>query len=336
MNFYKKPIIGVFASEKHVNRNGFKLISWIILFLFFLIISCSTMKNSERQIITEDNTGYFFKTQNGCNIFVYDYQPNNAYETSVFIISGITGINHLNEKDIIDLLGNGENRVVVIHPRGTGYSEGKRGDISEFSTFIDDYIEIIKNDKVYNFEQHKIILYGHSMSTSILLAVADKLKHINGAILVNPPYILKKAKGMSPNLWQYFKFATYLIFDKHKPIVNMAGDPSLIENEEDRKESEQRIHDTLIVKYFSMFMMVESKKIIDSMIVYSTKANYPLLLIHGEKDNIVDQKGCKMIFDAWSFERKKYVIIENGTHGKITVILSKNTINEWFDERKNE
>jgi hypothetical protein len=43
-----------------------------------------------------------------------------------------------------------------------------------------------------------------------------------------------------------------------------------------------------------------------------------------------------MIFDAWSFERKKYVNIENGSHGKTTVILSKNIINEWFDERKNE
>ena len=39
------------------------------------------------------------------------------------------------------------------------------------------------------------------------------------------------------------------------------------------------------------------------MIVNSKKANYPLLLIYGENDNIVDQKGCKMIFDAWKFEK---------------------------------
>ena len=294
------------------------------------------MKNSERQIITKDNTGCFFKTQNGCNLFVCDYQPNKVYETTVFIISGITGINHINEKDIIVLLSNGENRVVVIHPRGTGYSEGKRGDISEFSTFINDYIEIIKNDKIYNLEQHKIILYGHSMSTSILLAVADKLEHINGAILVNPPYILKKSKGMSPSYGQYVKYACYMIFAKHKPIVNMVGDPALIVNEEDRKESEQRVNDSLLVKYFSMYVMLESKKVMDSMIEYSKKAKYPLLLIYGAKDNIVDKKGCDMIFDAWNFKNKKYEIIENGTHGKSTVILAKRFICDWIDERKNE
>lgn len=43
------------------------------------------------------------------------------------------------------------------------------------------------------------------------------------------------------------------------------------------------------------------------------------LLIYGEKDNIVDEKGCDMIFDAWKFEKKQYVIIENGLHGKLTV-----------------
>ena len=51
-----------------------------------------------------------------------------------------------------------------------------------------------------------------------------------------------------------------MIFARHKPIVNMAGGPSLIENEEDRKESEQRINDPLLVKHFSMYMMMESKK----------------------------------------------------------------------------
>jgi alpha-beta hydrolase superfamily lysophospholipase len=202
-----------------------------------------------------------------------------------------------------------------------------------FSDFINDYIEIIKSDKDYNSKQHKIVLFGHSMSTAVLLAVANKIENIGGAILVNPPYILKKAKGMSPEFNQYLKYAWFYLFDKNKPIVNMAGDPTLIENEEDRKESELRINDPLLVKYFSMYMMMESRKLMKSMINYSKTANYSLLLIYGEKDNIVDKKGCDMIFDAWKYENKQYVVIKNGTHSKSTVVLSKNMINKWINDR---
>jgi alpha-beta hydrolase superfamily lysophospholipase len=231
-----------------------------------------------------------------------------------FLISGITGINHHAEKDIIEQLGITENRVVVIHPRGTGYSDGVRGDISnfsDFSDFINDYIEIITRDKDYRSKQHKILLFGHSMSTAVLLAVADKLENVSGAILVNPPYLLKKAKGMSPSFGQYLKYAWYYIFEKHKPIVNMAGDPSMIENEDDRKDSESKINDPLLVKYFSMYMMTQSRKLMNSMIKYSQTANYPLLLIYGEKDSIAEKKGCDILFDAWKFEKKQCVSIKN-------------------------
>ena len=305
------------------------------IYLFFLLstlFSCSSMKNLERPIVPSTDDGYFFITKNGCQLFIYYYQPIENYNATIFLISGITGINHNIEKDIIEQLSNNKNRIVIIHPRGTGYSGGKRGDISDFSDFINDYLEIIKSDKDYYSKQHKILLFGHSMSTAVLLSVADKLENVGGVILVNPPYILKKAKGMSPSFVKYFKYAWFYLFEKHKPIVNMAGDSTIIENEEDRKDSELRINDPLLVKYFSMYMMTESKKIMNSMIDYSKTANYPLLLIYGDKDNIVDKKGCDLIFDAWMFENKQYVIIENGTHGKSTVLLSRVIINKWLNE----
>lgn len=312
--------------------NKLRIYRYIFGFLYILF-SCSQMKNIEKPNVHNDSIGEFYNTKDDCRLFFYDFRPNENYKSTIFIISGITGINHNNESDIIELLSNNENRVVVIHPRGTGYSDGKRGDISNFDNFINDYSEIIKNDKDYISKQHKIFLYGHSMSNAVLLAVADKLENIGGAILINPPYIQKKSKGMSPSFGQYVKYACYMIFAKHKPIVNMAGDPALIENEEDRKESEQRVNDLLLVKYFSMYVMLESKKIMDSMIDYAKNADYPLLLIYGAKDNIVDKKGCDMIFEFWKFEIKQYSIIENGAHGKSTVILSKDIINKWLNDR---
>jgi len=290
------------------------------------------MKNFEKPEIIDKNEGYFFTARDGHGLFIYDYKPLQNYKSTIFIISGITGINHNSEKDIIELLSNHENRVVVIHPRGTGYSDGTRGDISNFNDFISDYSEIIRTDNDYSSKQHKIFLFGHSMSTAVLLAAADSLQNVAGAILVNPPYMQKEAKGMSPSFGQYIKYACYYLFAKHTPIVNMAGDPTKIENEEDRKESELRMNDPLLVKYFSMYMMTETKKIMNSMIDYSKTANFPLLLIYGEKDNIVDKKGCDLIFENWKHLNKQYALIPKGSHGKSTVKLASEIIKKWINK----
>ncbi len=304
---------------------------YYIVLITLIFSSCLSMKNPNRPKVPNNSNGYFFHVKDDSSIFIYNYQPVQEYKTTIFLISGITGINHINEKDLIEQLGNNKNRVVVIHPRGSGYSDGKRGDISDFSLFINDYIEIITSDKDYNFNNHQIILYGHSMSSAILLAIAEHLDKIDGAILVNPTYILKESKGMSPSYSEYLKYAWYYIFARHTPIVNMSGNPDLIENVEDRKESESRMNDSLLVKYFSLYMMMEAKKVMDSMIDYSQKAKYPLLLIYGMNDNIVDKKGCDLIYEKWNCENKKYSIIENGSHGKSTVKLAKGIINHWID-----
>jgi len=291
-----------------------------------------TMKNPVRPNMLDNSEGQFFRAEDGCNIFIYDYKPVQEYKSTIYIISGITGINHNNEKDIVKQLSNNQNRVVVIHPRGSGYSEGQRGDISNFYLFINDYIEIITQDNDYKTKNHPIILYGHSMSCSIVTAIAEKTKNISGAVLVNPAYIIKESKGMSPNFGEYLKYAWYYVFAKHKPVVNMAGNPDLIEDENDRKESEVRINDPFLVKYFSLYMMMEAKKTMNSMLDYAKKADYPLLLLYGTNDNIVDKKGCDLIFKEWNCNNKQYHLIENGSHGKSTVKLASGIIKDWISE----
>lgn len=192
------------------------VITMLILLSFY---SCTSMKNYDKSVNIDKSEGHFYKVRDGNQLFIYDYKPIENYNSTIFIISGITGINHNSEKDIIDLLANNENRVVVVHPRGTGYSDGTRGDISNFNDFINDYSEIIRNDRDYGSDQHKIFLFGHSMSTSVLLAAADSLHNIAGAILVNPPYLRKEAKGMSPSVGRYIEYAGYYLFAQHTPIV---------------------------------------------------------------------------------------------------------------------
>ncbi|MFN8393970.1 MAG: alpha/beta hydrolase [Bacteroidia bacterium] len=280
------------------------------------------------------NEGHFFLTKDKTEIFIHEFEPRPDYASTIFIISGITGINHNAEADIIQQLSNGDNRLVVIHPRGTGYSSGKRGDIKDFDAFITDYIEVIRSDKDFNSKQHGVILYGHSMSTAVTLALSSAIGNLKGVILVNPPYRTKKAKGMSPSLGDYLKFVGYFLFDRHTPIVNMAGDPSQIENEEDRLEAESRAKDPLLVKYFSMYLMAKSGKLIGGMLDHCKTADYPLLLLYGLNDNIVDKAGCDIIYREWKCPIKQYNLIEAGSHGKSTARLARGIINDWVRERR--
>jgi len=306
------------------------LIVTVLLSIFILLNFCTGKKNPDRPIPSVSEAGTFVTVRDGIKIFVYEFVPASDFKNTIYIISGITGINHKSEKDIIELLSNNENRVVVIHPRGTGYSEGKRGDNSDLSDFIGDYAEIIKGDTYYNDSNRKIILFGHSMSCAIALYVAGEIQKTDGLILVNPPYKLKSARGMSPGLGDYLKYVGYYIFAPHVPVVNMAGDPSIMENEADRSESEIRINDPLLVKYFSMRYMSQSKKVMDAMVKNSQQADYPLLLVYGDSDMIVDKAGCDEIFTAWKSQNKTYEIIPGGSHGESTVLKGSDIIRKWM------
>jgi len=304
----------------------------IILVTIFAIrfSSCATMKNFDRPLPTNESEGTFHATSDGTRIFVHTSLPKGDISASIYLLSGITGINHNSEKDIIEALVGEKNRVVVIHPRGTGYSEGKRGDIEDFSKFVDDYAEIINKDVLPGRDGGKVILFGHSMSTAVVLHVAEKINRIDGAILVNPPFKMKPAKGMSPTIGEYIKYAFYYAFAPHKPIVNMAGNPALIQDEAERTEAVARGNDPLLVKYFSLYYMNKSRQLMAAMVNKAKKADYPLLLIYGSNDSIVEKSGCDEIFDAWKNPHKQYEIVENGPHGKLTVYKAADKIQGWI------
>ena len=64
---------------------------------------------------------------------------------------------------------------------------------------------------------------------------------------------MKTSKGMTPGVFDYVRYAGYMIFAPHNPIVNMAGNFSEIQNMEEKKEAEAREKDPLLVKYISMY-----------------------------------------------------------------------------------
>lgn len=301
------------------------------LSIFSVISSCTNLINLDKPNPQTADEGIFYKTKDSTNIFVYTFGEGKS-NCSIYVITGYTGINHNSEMAVLSSLSdNNANRVIVIHPRGTGYSDGKRGDVAHYNDFINDYSEIINWDIENRKSKDKVILYGHSISTAMCLVIEKKLIKTDGIILINPPYIMKSSKGMTPGLFDYLKYIGYMIFAPHNTIVNMAGESKYIQNEQERIESEMRSQDPLLVKYISMYMMIESKNILDKMVENAKKMNCQLLLIYGSADSIVDKKGCDQIYDNWH-GKKQYEIIENGPHGTQTVIWAMGKILNWIKE----
>ena len=80
-----------------------------------------------------------------------------------------------------------------------------------------------------------------------------------------------------------------------------------------------------------MRYMSESKKIMDAMVKYARLADYPLLLLYGDNDMIVDKAGCDEIYSAWKDQNKNYEIINGGSHGKSTVVKGAEIIIKWLE-----
>lgn len=301
----------------------------LIITVMIALGSCASANNPARPLPADPSEGSFVSASDGTKLFVHTYDPAGHSGLSIYVLSGYTGINHRSEKEIIGLLSGGKYRVVVIHPRGTGYSEGTRGDIGDYRGYLNDFIWIINHDIVSN-NNRKIVLYGHSISTALALGIAPELNRLDGTILVNPPFKMKASEGMTPGIGDYLKYAFYMIFAPHTPIVNMAGDPAKIKNDEERTETESRLNDPLLVKYISMYVMMESKRLLDNMVRSASNANGALLLLYGAKDSIVERTGCEEIFNAWNDTNREFRTIVDGPHGRSTVVKSGKIIQAWL------
>ena len=308
--------------------------SFYLFVSMLLLTGCAAMDNGKRPMNPDSKSSSYFTVSDGAKLFYYETEPANSINLLVIVVPGITGIDHrMQSVDMKPLIDAGVS-VCILHPRGTGYSDGVRGDISDFSIFIRDVEEFIR----FRMDSHpnsRIVLYGHSMSSAVALESALKFTNvIDGAILINPPFKMRELKGATPSLGDYLVYIGYMIFASHTPIVNMSGDPALIENPDDKLETAQRLSNELCVKYFSMSMMVGSKSVIDRLAVNSAKYTCPMLLIRGGKDGLMDPAGCDEIFAAWGSTNKQYLVIPDGPHGNKTAILAMPEILKWIQKIK--
>lgn len=217
---------------------------------------------------------------------------------------------------------------VVFHPRGTGHSDGLRGDADDYALFLDDHHGFLKR-LLAQFE--RVFLLGQSAGCAFALeAAAQAPRPVAGLVLANPAWRLQSATGMTPSFGDYLRFGWNFVFRPSALTVDMNGRPEAIAFEPDRTEGLAMQHDPLVVRYFSMRYMSEQRRAMDRIPEHLAKLEVPLLLLQGARDDLVDPQSIDELLQRSASKDKRILIAPDGGHGSSTVETQVDAVRAWL------
>ncbi len=220
--------------------------------------------------------------------------------------------------------------VMTLHPRGTGYSSGLRGDLDDFRLFLDDHRQGLDRLRA-RFGTRPIFALGQSVGAAFALELAAAAKPaLAGLVLVNPAYKLRSSPGMTPSFADYVRFAVNSVFRRSALTVDMNSRPEAIEHPDDRAEALAMRADPLVVRFFSMRFLMAQQKVMRRCPQNAAATTAPLLLIQGAQDALVDPRGTDEILAAAASPDKTLQVPPQGGHGSSAVETQVQPIVAWL------
>jgi alpha-beta hydrolase superfamily lysophospholipase len=248
----------------------------------------------------------------------------------VLYVAGITGLGGDEQPEFVAALVARGFEVRFLHPRGTGYSDGPRGDIADLDRYLEDYREYARAAAPAGTP---VVLVGHSMGGVFAMRVAASLPQTAGLVLINPTHRYAASPGSSPTFLQYVAYAACMVFVPGNRVVDMGGRPEAITDPKDRAEAIRRRGDPLVVRWFSMRAMLAAKQIMDGAPADAGRCRCPLLLVDGDADQIVDRSGHATLLNAYAGTDKARLTVPGGGHGYATVLEALPRIAAWVEAR---
>jgi alpha-beta hydrolase superfamily lysophospholipase len=219
---------------------------------------------------------------------------------------------------------------VVLHPRGTGFSDGVRGDIDDYGLFLAD-LQLGLEQAQERFPGRPVFLLGHSAGAALALRVASSARSpIAGLVLVNPAYKMTYTDGMGPTLGDYVAFAFNAVFRRSALTVDMNRNPAAVTNPADREEGLRMQRDPLVVRYFSMRYLLAQREVMNACAENAAVVDAPLLLVQGAGDALVDPRGNDEILAAAATADKAKLVAAQGGHGSSAVETVAEELVEWL------
>ncbi len=266
----------------------------------------------------------------GTRLYEAVYPSAGPRRGMVLYVAGITGLGGNEQPELVAALVGRGFELRFLHPRGTGYSDGARGDIEDLDRYLEDYREYARAVAPAGTP---VVIVGHSMGGVFALRVAAGLPQTAGLVLVNPTHRYAANPGSSPTFLQYVAYAACMVFVPGDRVVDMGGRPEAITDPEDRAEALRRRSDPSVVRWFSMRAMWAAKQVMDGAPADAARCRCPLLLVDGDADRIVDRAGHATLLNAYAGADKTRLTVPGGGHGYTTVIKALPEIVEWVEGR---
>lgn len=218
----------------------------------------------------------------------------------------------------------------VLHPRGTGYSSGLRGDLDDYQRFLADHRQSLAEVRA-SFGATPVFVMGHSAGAAFALELAATDRGpLAGLVLVNPAYKLRNAEGLSPSFGDYLAFAWNMIFRPAALTVDMNSKPSAVAHPADRAEGEAMQADPLVVRYFSMRYLLAQRQVMDRCATNAALTSAPVLLLQGDQDLMVDPRGNDEILAAARNRDTTKLVVAGGGHGSSSVETMVEPLVAWL------
>ncbi len=172
--------------------------------------------------------------------------------------------------------------VATMHPRGTGFSDGPRGD-------VDDFRKILEDERAFahalraRFPGIPVVLLAHGsgapFAVELAAALADEV-HFDGVVLVNPaPAGLEGGAGTGARALA--TYAAYLLLRPGTPVVDARGDPLRLQGD-GGGDAERVRDDPLRVPRVSVRLSLGLRGLAGRWIEHARRARAPLLVISGK------------------------------------------------------
>ncbi|NLY91761.1 MAG: alpha/beta hydrolase [Firmicutes bacterium] len=277
----------------------------------------------ERLIPPEDFT--YFVARDGIKIYYQELKAKGTAKGTVVFLQGINGGG--SRTAVNDALAENGFGSVIVHQRGTGYSEGVKGDLESFDIVETDYQELL--DLLKKKEPGlPLFILGHSIGGDFCIWIAANRADLAGVILVNPATKFPVTKVP-------FTIKMKFMFDyffRPRALTIDVSPPQKISNERDRKEIEATAQDKLSLKKMSVRYAMAAQKLWNESVNNASAANSPVLIIYGGQDDVVDHSETEKVYEVWKHPRKTKIILPDAGHGLHIFDQCTEQIIDWLNK----
>ena len=191
--------------------------------------------------------------------------------------------------------------------RGCGKSGGERQWIEGFEDYITD-AKTVLDQSLSELPSLPTFLWGHSLGGAIALALASRQSESLAGLLLNSP-AFRIGKGVSPvkvmvGRWLN-KVLPHLKIPEALDLKALSRDPVIAI---DYKK------DPLCSRFNTVRQGNEILNALASMPLLISKVKCPLLITHGEKDNLIPIAGSRELFNAATTPDKMFKEFTGGYH----------------------